>query len=291
MAWHTTASHVARRGQRDAAERARKPEWERRGEAKTRDMASILLVEDDKTIRITTEFALTRAGYAVTCAADGAAGLAAARDTKPDLVLLDVMLPEMTGIEVARHLRKEGDEVPIIMLTALDGDADKVRGLDAGADDYITKPFSTTELLARVRAHLRRSHAHGPGDEAGEGAGTRIEAGGLLIDRAAARVLVAGRPVELRSKEYALLVALAMRPGMLCTRQWIAGQVWNEEFLSTSRTIDTHVRRIRKAINRDGWTYIQTAHGMGYRFEARHEEGADGAEGAGGGAAGKGGAS
>ncbi len=231
-------------------------------------MADILLVEDDKTIRITVEFALTREGYAVTCAEDGAAGLESARETRPDLVLLDVMLPEMTGIEVARTLRYEGDEVPIIMLTALDGDEDKVRGLDAGADDYITKPFSTTELLARVRAHLRRSHAHGQG--AGDGA--RIEAGELLIDKEAARVLVAGQPVELRSKEYALLVALAQRPGMLCTRQWIAEQVWNEEFLSTSRTIDTHVRRIRKAINRDGWTYIQTAHGMGYRFEARHEE-------------------
>jgi DNA-binding response OmpR family regulator len=235
-------------------------------------MADILLVEDDKTIRIATEFALTREGYAVTCAADGAAGLESAREAKPDLVLLDVMLPEMTGIEVARALRADGDEVPIIMLTALDGDADKVRGLDAGADDYITKPFSTTELLARVRAHLRRFHAHAAN---GTGAGACIEAGQLRIDKGAARVLVAGRPVELRSKEYALLVALAQRPGMLCTRQWLAEQVWNEEFLSTSRTIDTHVRRIRKAINCDGWTYIQTAHGMGYRFEARHEEGGD----------------
>ena len=251
----------------DGAKAGRAQQARRKGVRKK--MADILLVEDDKTIRITTEFALTREGYAVTCAADGATGLASAREAKPDLVLLDVMLPKMTGIEVARALREAGDEVPIIMLTALDGDADKVRGLDAGADDYITKPFSTAELLARVRAHLRRSQLHGqaPGEDA------RIEAGQLCIDKGAARVLVAGQPVELRSKEYALLVALAQRPGKLCTRQWIAEQVWDEEFLSTSRTIDTHVRRIRKAINRDGWTYIQTAHGMGYRFEARHEKG------------------
>ena len=233
-------------------------------------MAEILLVEDDKTIRIAMEFALTRAGHAVTCAADGAAGLELARAQSPELVLLDLMLPKMSGLELAAQLRADGDEVPIIMVTALDREQDKVRGLDAGADDYITKPFSTEELLARVRANLRRSHAHG---SQGAQPGGRIEAGELCIDTQAARVFVAGQPVELRSKEYALLVALASRPGTLCTRQRIAAEVWGEEFLSTSRTIDTHVRRVRKAINRDGWTYIQTAHGMGYRFEARREEG------------------
>ena len=230
-------------------------------------MAQILLVEDDKTIRIATEFALTQAGYEVSVAADGAAGLEIAQEIKPDLILLDLMLPKVSGFEVAHHLRQEGNDVPIIMLTALDREEDKIKGLDAGADDYITKPFSTKELLARVRANLRRVRQHE--HEAKE----IIEVGDLCIDTQAARVSVAGQTIDLRSKEYALLLTLATHPGVLCTRDWIAKQVWDEEFLSTSRTIDTHVRRIRKAINKDGWSYIQTAHGMGYRFEPKHEGG------------------
>lgn len=225
-------------------------------------MSSILLVEDDQTIRLTVEFALTKAGYAVTTASDGATALEYAHSTNPDLILLDLMLPKVSGIDVARNLRAHNDDVPIIMLTALDREEDKIRGLDAGADDYITKPFSTDELLARIRASMRRA-----GVTTSKSSGA-IDAGELHIDLDAARVSVAGKPVELRSKEYKLLVAMASRPGALSTRQWLAEEVWGEEFLSTSRTIDTHVRRIRKAIDRNGWTYIQTAHGMGYRFEA-----------------------
>lgn len=225
-------------------------------------MPNILLVEDDQTIRLTVEFALTRAGYAVTATADGIDALRAAHETSPDLVLLDLMIPGKSGLEVARELRAQGNEVPIIMVTALDREQDKIAGLDAGADDYVTKPFSTEELLARIRANIRRAQA--PGAQTG-----RIEVGELAIDTDAMRVCISGQPVELRSKEYALLVALASQPGALCTRQWLAREVWGEDFLSTSRTIDTHVRRIRKAIERDGWTYIQTAHGMGYRFEPR----------------------
>lgn len=225
-------------------------------------MSSILLVEDDQTIRLTVEFALTKAGYAVTIASDGATALEYAHSANPDLILLDLMLPKVSGIDVARNLRAHNDDVPIIMLTALDREEDKIRGLDAGADDYITKPFSTDELLARIRANMRRA-----GVTTSKNSGA-IDAGELHIDLDAARVSVAGEPVELRSKEYKLLVAMASRPGALSTRQWLAEEVWGEEFLSTSRTIDTHVRRIRKAIDRNGWTYIQTAHGMGYRFEA-----------------------
>lgn len=225
-------------------------------------MSSILLVEDDQTIRLTVEFALTKAGYAVTTASDGATALEYVHSANPDLVLLDLMLPKVSGIDVARNLRAHNNDVPIIMLTALDREEDKIRGLDAGADDYITKPFSTDELLARIRANMRRA-----GVSTSKSSGS-IDAGELHIDLDAARVSVAGEPVELRSKEYKLLVAMASRPGALSTRQWLAEEVWGEEFLSTSRTIDTHVRRIRKAIDRNGWTYIQTAHGMGYRFEA-----------------------
>ncbi len=228
-------------------------------------MAQILLVEDDKTIRIATEFALTQAGYEVSVAADGAAGFEIAKKMQPDLILLDLMLPKMSGFDVAQNLRQDGNDVPIIMLTALDREEDKIKGLDAGADDYITKPFSTKELLARVRANLRRVRPHENETK------TVIEVGNLCIDTQAARVSVAGQTIDLRSKEYALLLTLATHPGVLCTRDWIAKQVWDEEFLSTSRTIDTHVRRVRKAINKDGWSYIQTAHGMGYRFEPRHE--------------------
>ena len=224
-------------------------------------MASILLVEDDKTIRMALEFALTRAGYEVSVASDGEAGLEAARTGDPDLILLDVLLPKRSGLEVARALRIAGATMPIIMLTALDQESDKVAGLDAGADDYVTKPFSTAELLARVRAHLRRARSK---DELP----AYIDAGELHIDTEATRVLVAGSPVRLRSKEYALLVALACREGSLCTRQWLSERVWGQTFLPTSRTLDTHVRRVRRAIDLHGWTYIHTERGMGYRFEA-----------------------
>ena len=222
---------------------------------------SILLVEDDRTIQMALQFALSRAGYETTVVSDGEAGLSAARTYDPDLILLDVLLPKRSGLEVARALRADGADTPIIMLTALDQEADKIAGLDAGADDYVTKPFSTAELLARVRAHMRRVRAK---DELPP----VMEMGELHIDTRAARVLVAGRPVRLRSKEYALLVALASREGSLCTRQWLSERVWGETFLPTSRTLDTHVRRLRRVIDVDGWTYIHTERGMGYRFEA-----------------------
>ena len=226
-------------------------------------MSRILLVEDDKSIRLALDFALTKANYEVSVAVDGATGLDAALSTQPDLVLLDVLLPKMSGLDVARTLRASRFRAPIIMLTALDSDDDKVAGLDAGADDYITKPFSTAELLARIRANLRRKAAEQTHDSG------VIEAGNLTIDVDAMRVEVDGQPVRLRSKEYALLLALASRPGALCTRQWISQEVWGETFLPTSRTIDTHIRRLRKAIETGEWTYIQTEHRMGYRFEPR----------------------
>ncbi len=229
-------------------------------------MSSILLIEDDKTIRLALGFTLANEGYELTVATDGAQGLEAARATDPDLILLDVMLPKLSGLEVARQLRNDGSKVPIIMLTALDQETDKVAGLDAGADDYVTKPFSMAELLARVRANMRRrmeSNTERP---------SQIDVGELHMDLNAARVLVAGNSVKLRKKEYQLLFALASRPGTLCTRQWLSREVWGEAFLPTSRTIDTHIKRLRKAIDRDGWTYIHTEHGMGYRFEPRHAD-------------------
>ena len=182
-------------------------------------MSSILLIEDDKTIRLALGFTLTNEGYELTVATDGAQGLEVARTADPDLILLDVMLPKLSGLEVARLLRSDGNKVPIIMLTALDQEVDKVAGLDAGADDYVTKPFSTAELLARVRANMRRRM------ESGIDKPSQIDVGALHLDMNGARVLVAGEPVKLRKKEYQLLFALASKPGVLCTRQWLSREI------------------------------------------------------------------
>ena len=236
-------------------------------------MATILLAEDDQTIRMTVEFALVKAGYEVTAVADGETALQAAYSAHPDLILLDLMLPRKSGFEVASDLRAHNNNVPIIMVTALDQEQDKIHGLDAGADDYITKPFSVNELLARIRANLRRAQAKTMEH------GSIITAGEMTIDVDNAVVTIAGKPVSLRNKEYRLLVAMAQRRGALCTRQWLSEEVWGESFVNSSRTIDTHVRRVRKAIDADGWTYIQTVQGMGYRFEPRNKTEADTAQG------------
>lgn len=224
-------------------------------------MARILLVEDDETIRMALQFALGKAGYDVVVAEDGAEGLLKAQNEDPDLILLDIMLPGFSGIHITRTLRQAGNRTPIILLTALDQESDKVTGLEAGADDYVTKPFSMVELQARIRANLRRV-----GIEA-ERSLKRIEAGDLVIDPASMRVTAGGAPVRLRQKEYELLFALASHNGALCTRAWLSQEVWDEAFLSTSRTLDTHIRRLRQAIDGRGWSYIHTEHGMGYRFE------------------------
>lgn len=225
-------------------------------------MSTILLVEDDPTIRLTMEFALTKAGYAVSSCENGLAGLERAQEIEPDLILLDIMLPGMNGFDIATKLRETDSTTPIIMLTALDRNEDKIRGLDAGADDYITKPFSTEVLLARIRANMRRAQVHAPQSK------EIIEFGDMSIDVPNSRVKIKGEVIELRSKEYGLLLALASRPGALCRREWLAKEVWQEDFLSTSRTIDVHIRRIRKAVEEPSdYLYIHTVHGMGYRFE------------------------
>jgi len=226
-------------------------------------MATILVVEDDPIIRQTVEYALKRAGFETHGSADGIHALELAREIDPDLVLLDLMLPGMDGYQVAEQLRSSGGEMPIIMVTALDQERDKIRGLDAGADDYITKPFSMEELLARVRANLRRVRTRGilARDDV-------IEVGDLRIEPSSARVFVKGEPARLRLKEFQLLVAMASRPGLLCTRQQLAEEVWGYDFLPSSRTIDVHIRRLRQAVEEPSdFEYVHTVHGMGYRFE------------------------
>ena len=232
-------------------------------------MSSILIVEDDPAIRQTVEYSLRRAGFDVSSAADGNQGLALAQEANPDLVLLDLMLPGMDGYEIARRLRSANSDLAIIMVTALDQESDKVRGLDAGADDYITKPFSMEELLARVRANLRRVRQRE--DLAEE---TTITAGDLIIEPKSFKVSVAGKPVSLRLKEFQLLLTLAQHEGQLCTRQMLAEEVWGYEHMTSSRTIDVHIRRLRQVIEQpSAYTYIQTVHGMGYRFEVAEKTG------------------
>jgi DNA-binding response OmpR family regulator len=226
-------------------------------------MAHILVVEDDPVIRQTVEYALRRAGFETSSSDDGSRALEVALREHPDLVLLDVMLPGLDGFSFAEQLRQTDQEAAIIMVTALDQPRDLVKGLDMGADDYITKPFAMDELLARVRANLRRVRERSAlaQDEA-------IEVGDLRIEPSQFRVTVKGDLVRLRLKEFQLLLALASRPGTLMTRQRLAEEVWGYEFMPSSRTIDVHIRRVRQAVeDPSDYDYIQTVHGLGYRLE------------------------
>jgi DNA-binding response OmpR family regulator len=231
-------------------------------------MASILIVEDDPIIRQTVDYALRRAGFETYATDNGKVGLEMVEMARPQLVLLDLMLPGMDGYTFASEARKTDPEMAIIMVTALSEERDKVRGLDAGADDYLTKPFSMEELLARIRANLRRVREREVlnRDE-------RITVGDLEIEPSQFRCFVAGEPVRLRMKEFQLLLALATNSGDVMTRQKLASQVWGYDFLPSSRTIDVHIRRLRQAVEApSAYTYIHTVHGVGYRFEPEPKE-------------------
>lgn len=233
-------------------------------------MARILVVEDDPIIRQTVEYALRRAGFEVSGSADGLEGLELALSQQPDLIVLDLMLPGLDGYAFAEQVRRVNQDVAIVMVTALDSERDTVRGLDAGADDYIGKPFAMEELLARVRANLRRvrTRAVVESDEV-------IEVGDLSVEPGQLQVTVAGNATQLRMKEFQLLVALARSAGKLMSRQRLAQEVWGYDHLASSRTIDVHIRRLRQAIEEgSAYTYVQTVHGAGYRFEPR-PKGAD----------------
>ncbi len=229
-------------------------------------MNSVLIVEDDPNIRETLAFNLKSAGLEVSTAADGRTGLEKAVTEKPDLILLDVMLPEMDGLAVCERVRRLDETVRIVMITALGTDPDKVRGLTIGADDYITKPFNFDELLARVRAQLRR-------------AGTKdsnrsvVEFGDVRLDGIKHEVRVGGDPVELRPKEFQLLFTLASNPGILFSREKLGTLVWGTEFVGSSRTIDVHVQRLREKVEKvSGYRFLRTIHGLGYRFDLIRKE-------------------
>jgi DNA-binding response OmpR family regulator len=230
---------------------------------------TVLVVEDEPTLLETLEYNLARQGYRVITASDGVMAVERARQGQPDLILLDIMLPKMDGFEVCRTLRKEMN-VPILMLTARDDEIDKVVGLEVGADDYLTKPFSMRELLARVKALLRRVRLiREEMTVATASEAERMVFGDLTLDLPRGEVRLADRPIPLKPKEYELLVFLARNRGMALSRDLILERVWGWEFAGGTRTVDVHVRWLRQKIESDPAqpTRIVTVRGIGYRFE------------------------
>lgn len=224
----------------------------------------ILIVEDERPIREMIVFGLRRAGFEVQEAADCRSARVALADRRPDVLLIDWMLPDTSGLEFTRALKRDREtrELPIIMLTARGAEADKVAGLDSGADDYITKPFSPRELVARVNALLRRA---GGGTEA-----ELLAAGGLEIDRAGHRVSVRGLQVVLGPTEYRLLEFFMTHPDRVYSRAQLLDRLWGGNVHLEERTIDVHIRRLRKALEPHGLDgQVQTVRGTGYRFSAR----------------------
>jgi DNA-binding response OmpR family regulator len=231
----------------------------------------ILVVEDELSLRETLEYNLARQGYQVRTAAEGLTALDLARQQRPDLIVLDLMLPGLDGLEVCRILRQEMN-VPIIMLTARTDEVDKVVGLELGADDYITKPFSMRELLARIKAALRRERLlrqEATAEPELEARPTTMTFGDLTLDLGRGEVRRAAEPVQLKPKEYDLLVFLARNRGMVLSRDLILQRVWGWDYIGASRTVDVHVRWLREKIETDPSKpqRIVTVRGMGYRFE------------------------
>ena len=225
----------------------------------------ILIVEDERAIVEILKFNLAREGYETLEALDGEAGLQRGLTGDPDLILLDVMLPKMNGFDICAKLRDAGSTVPIIMLTAREEETDKVFGLEAGADDYMTKPFSMRELLARVRANIRRRSLD---LNARKSVGKLIEAKGLTIDPATFSVMRNGQAVDLTQKEYDLLLYLIQERGVVFSREDLMQKVWNYDYYGDMRTVDVTVRRLREKIEDDPGkpTRILTRRGAGYYF-------------------------
>lgn len=229
--------------------------------------ARILIVEDDARIARFVALELEHEGYRVLTARDGPGGLEAALRESPDLVLLDLMLPGLSGIEVCRRIRRASD-VPVIMLTARDEVTDKVQGLDVGADDYLTKPFHIEELLARIRAALRRQNADAPR------AGTTLSRGRLTLDQGERCVRWDGTPVELTRREYELLRYMLMNKNSALSRERILTEVWGFEYVGETNVVDVYISYLRRKIDeRFGETVIETIRGYGYTI--REEERSD----------------
>ncbi|MEW6425814.1 MAG: response regulator transcription factor [Bacillota bacterium] len=223
-------------------------------------METILVVEDEESVRDLVSMYLKKEGFRVETAEDGEKALTMARSFAPDLILLDLMLPKLDGWAVCREIRKT-TSVPIIMLTARGEEFDRVLGLELGADDYITKPFSPREMVARVKAVLRRAKLAGKQN-------TVLSYPGLLIDHSASRVEAGGREIQLTPKEFELLWFLASHPRRVYSREQLLENVWGYAYPGDPRTVDTHVKRLREKLKNPGAkNYIVTVWGKGYRFE------------------------
>jgi two-component system phosphate regulon response regulator PhoB len=224
--------------------------------------ARILVVEDEEALCALLEYNLRKEGFVVSLARDGDEALMAITEDKPDLILLDWMLPRVSGLEICRQVRSRAElrDVPIIMLTARGEEDDRIRGLDTGADDYLTKPFSMTELLARVRAVLRRTRPTLSGDVA--------TFGDIILDRETRRVRRADREVHLGPTEFRLLDCLMQRPGRVFSREQLLDMVWGRDVYVEARTVDVHVGRLRKALNNRGdRDPIRTVRASGYALD------------------------
>ena len=222
----------------------------------------VLIVEDEQAIVDILKFNLQNEGYETLEALDGEEGLRLAREADPDLILLDVMLPKMNGFEVCGAIRADGRAVPILMLTAREEESDKVLGLETGADDYITKPFSLRELMARVKANIRRRNL-----DANANSATRT-AGGLSLDEAGFVAFKHGKALDLSQKEFDLLRLLMASPGKVFSREALMEKVWSYDYFGDTRTVDVMVRRLREKLEDDPGspTYILTRRGVGYYF-------------------------
>ncbi len=231
---------------------------------------TILIVEDEPALRDTLIYNLKKDKFSVEAVGDGRAALASARQLKPDLIILDIMLPELDGFEVARILRREMS-TPILMLTARDDEIDRVVGLEVGADDYLTKPFSMRELMARVKAQLRRSRLlrEELASVKPETAHETLAFANLVVNLTRREVMLDDDPIQLKPKEYELLEFFASHKGQMLSREFILECVWGWDFIGDSRTVDVHVRWLRQKIEEDASEpkRIVTVRGGGYRFE------------------------
>ena len=223
----------------------------------------ILIVEDEDNLLEALRYNLSKEGYDVSAASDGELGLSIATDLRPDLVILDIMLPKMDGLDVCRHIRSDSD-VPILMLTAKAEEVDKVVGLELGADDYVVKPFSMREVLARIRALLRR-----PRYSAGDRSSKVLRAGDLEVDPSSRLVKLRGAQLDLKPREFELLTLLMANKGKVYTRHAILDRLWGQDYIGDTRTVDVHIRWLREKIELDPGNpeRIVTIRGVGYRFQ------------------------
>ena len=227
----------------------------------------VLIVDDERAIVDILKYNLEKNDMTAVCAYDGGEGLRLARESDPDVILLDVMLPVMDGFEVCRTLRAEGNNVPIIMITAREEETDKVFGLELGADDYITKPFSMREVVARVRTNMRRAVAMAP-QSAPEPSGDQLRAKDLMIDKARHAVFKDGKEIELTQREYELILYLAENPGKVISREELMSRVWQYDYYGDLRAVDVAIRRLREKLepNPSEPEYVMTKRGAGYYF-------------------------